>query len=271
MNRRELVKLALTQSALAAWSSKTSVNARTKNVHAPLTLQNAYFELQLEPGTGLSCKLVHRDTGVSLADGFYSYSFGTPVFGDVREEGASVVLRGRTEYGVDISHRFTVDPATSWIEEEIELSNSSAFPLDLHDVRAGFVLPVVFAGDKVQGPWARFEFTAIPFRREPSGHKAQYSDFSLKQILTQQCSSELWSGDTDGDPCLCFRRMGMDGRQSRLPDLQVQPRRFGVRNSGSYCLTAGRRGIALGWNRHLSRDSGARSVASARRKSHGLE
>jgi hypothetical protein len=200
VNRRELVKLALTQSALAAWSSKTPVNAQTKNVHAPLTLQNAYFELQLEPGSGLRCKLVDRFTGASLADGFYSYSFGLPVFADVREDAASVLLRGRTEYGVDISHRFKVDPATSWIEEEIELSNSGAVPLDLHDVRAGFVLPVAFAGDKVKGLWARFEFTAIPFRREPSGHKAQYSDFSLSQILTQQCSSELWSGDTTVTP-----------------------------------------------------------------------
>jgi hypothetical protein len=202
MNRRELVKLALTQSALAAWSSKTSQtrNARTENVHAPLTLQNAYFELELEPVSGLRCKLVHRARGVSLADGFYSYSFGTPVFADIRQEGATVVLRGRTEYGVDIGHRFTVDPATSWIEEEIELSNSGVVPLDLHDVRAGFVLPVAFVGGKVQGPWAQFAFTAIPFRREPSGHKTQYSDFSLSQVLTEQCSSELWSGDTTVTP-----------------------------------------------------------------------
>jgi hypothetical protein len=142
MNRRELVKLALTQSALVAWSSKPSADAPTKNVPSPLILQNAHFELQLEPGSGLRCKLVDRATGVSLADGFYSYSFGTPVFADVREEAATVVLRGRTEYGVDISHHFTVDPATFWIEEEIELSNSSAVPVDLHDVRAGFVLPI---------------------------------------------------------------------------------------------------------------------------------
>ena len=60
MNRRELVKLALTQSALVAWSSKPSVDAPTvdaptKNVHSRLILQNACFELQLEPGSGLRC------------------------------------------------------------------------------------------------------------------------------------------------------------------------------------------------------------------------
>jgi hypothetical protein len=200
MNRRELVKLALTQSAIAAWPSKTPVNAQTRNVHAPLILQNAHFELRLELGTGLYCKLAHRATGVSLADGLYSYSFGMPVFADVRDEGATVLLRGRTEYGVDVSHRFTVDPETSWIEEEIELSNTSEVPFDLHDLRTGFVLPVAFFGDKVKGPWAQFEFTAIPFRREPAGHKTQYSDFSLGEILTQQFSSELWSGDTTVTP-----------------------------------------------------------------------
>jgi hypothetical protein len=200
MNRREMMKLALAQSALAAVPSKTLAHAQTRNVHAPLTLGNAYFELKLEPDAGLRCKLMHRATGMSLADGFYSYSFGTTVLADVRQEGAIVLLRGRTEYGLDISHRFTVDPAMPWIEEQIELRNSSAVTLDLHDVRAGFVLPVAFVDDKVQGPWAQFAFTAIPFRREPSGHKTQYADFSLSQILTQQCSSELWSGDTTVTP-----------------------------------------------------------------------
>jgi hypothetical protein len=195
-----MMKLALAQSALAAVPSKTLAHAQTRNVHAPLTLGNAYFELKLEPDAGLRCKLMHRATGMSLADGFYSYSFGTPVLADVRQEGAIVLLRGRTEYGLDISHRFTVDPAMPWIEEQIELRNSSAVTLDLHDVRAGFVLPVAFVDDKVQGPWAQFAFTAIPFRREPSGHKTQYADFSLSQILTQQCSSELWSGDTTVTP-----------------------------------------------------------------------
>jgi hypothetical protein len=201
MNRRDVLKLAVTQSALVACpAAVTSAGAQATAARSAITLRNSHFELVLRPGAGLRCRLVHRPTGSVMADGFYSYSFGLPVFADTREEGATVVLRGCTEYGVEISHRFTVDPATSRIEEEIELSNTSAVSLDLHDVRTGFVLPVGFLGDKVQGPGARFEFTAIPFRREPSGHKTQYSDFSLTQILTQQCSSKLWSGDTTITP-----------------------------------------------------------------------
>jgi hypothetical protein len=218
MNRRDVMKLAVTQSALVAWpGAMTSASAQASDASPAITVRNTQFELVLRPGAGLGCRLVHRLTGAVMAEGPYSYSFGTPVFGDVRQEGATVVLQGRTEYGVDISHRFTVDPAESWVEEEIELSNSSAVPIDLHDVRAGFVLPVAFAVNEVQGPWARCEFTAIPFRREPSGRRSQYSDFSLSQILTQQCSSELWSGDTTITPGYASEAWAwMDGKRGYL-------------------------------------------------------
>jgi hypothetical protein len=43
---------------------------------------------------------------------------------------------------------------------------------------------------------AQYKFTAVPFRREPAGHDAQYADFTLSQLLTEQYSSELWSEET---------------------------------------------------------------------------
>ena len=102
-------------------------------------------------------------------------------------------FEGTTETGIAIQHRFTVDPTASWMEEEVELTNRGAMPLDLHDARSGFVLPIPVEEGKVQGVWANYKLTAIPFRREPNGHRSQYADFTLSQILTGQYSSELWT------------------------------------------------------------------------------
>lgn len=199
MNRRDLLKLAATQTAMVALPAvmvAPAATAESKSAHANLTLKNAQFELSLMPGTGLQCKLVHLPTGTVLADGFYSYSFGTPVFSEVKKDGGSVVLHGNTETGMGIQHRFTVDPAVSWIDEEVEFTNGGSVPLDLHHARCGFVLPIPLQGEQVRAPWAAYKLTAIPFRREPNGHRVQYADFSLSQILTGLYSSELWTMET---------------------------------------------------------------------------
>ncbi len=219
MNRRDLMKLAATQTAMVALPAVIvpSASAEAKGAHSSVTLKNAQFELTLTPGSGLQCKLVHHPTGTLLADGFYSYSFGTPVFSEVKRDGGSVVLHGSTETGLAIQHRFTVDPAASWIDEEIEFTNHGSTPLDLHTARAGFVLPVPLQGEKVQGPWAAYKLTAIPFRREPNGHRAQYADFSLSQILSGQYFSELWTMETTVTPAFASEGWAWtDGRQGFL-------------------------------------------------------
>ena len=196
MNRRDLIKLAASQTAMAALPSAviaSSASAEAENSPAAVTLKNAQFELSLTPGNGFQSKLVHLPTGTLLADGYYSYSFATPHFSEATQDASSVVLRGTTETGIAIQHRFTVDPTASWMEEAVELTNRGAMPLDLHDVRSGFVLPIPVEEGKVQGVWANYKLTAIPFRREPNGHRSQYADFTLSQILAGQYSSELWT------------------------------------------------------------------------------
>lgn len=196
MNRRDLIKLAASQTAMAALPSAviaSSASAEAENSPAAVTLKNAQFELSLTPRNGFQSKLVHLPTGTLLADGYYSYSFATPHFSEATQDASSVVLRGTTETGIAIQHRFTVDPTASWMEEAVELTNRGAMPLDLHDVRSGFVLPIPVEEGKVQGVWANYKLTAIPFRREPNGHRSQYADFTLSQILAGQYSSELWT------------------------------------------------------------------------------
>lgn len=220
MNRRDLMKIAATQAAMVALPAvmvAPSASAEASSAHSTVTLENAQFELSLTPGTGLQCKLVHRPTGTLLADGFYSYSFGTPIFSEVKKSGASVVLHGSIETGMEIQHCFKVDPSASWIDEEIEFTNGGSMPLDLHDARGGFVLPIPLEGEKVQGSWAEFKLTAIPFRREPNGHTLQYADFSLSQILTEQYSSEIWTMETTVTSAFAAEGWALtDGKQGFL-------------------------------------------------------
>jgi hypothetical protein len=219
MNRRDLMKLAATQTALVALPAVVAPSAfgEAKIAHSTVTLKNSQLELTLTAGKGLQSKLTHLPTGTILADGAYSYSFGSPVFSKVEKTGNSVELQGTTETGLGVLHRFTVDPAASELEEEIEFSNSGSIPLDLHDARCGFVLPLPLEGGEVQGPWAKHKVTAIPFRREPNGHRKQYADFSLGQVLTGQYSSELWTMETTVTPSFAAEGWAWtDGKQGFL-------------------------------------------------------
>lgn len=201
MNRRELVKLGATQAALVAVPGSMAARAGAKTTSPDSaktsTLSNAQFELSVTPGEELHCRLLHRPTGTILAEGAYSYSFATPLFSQVQKDGSSLLLQGRIpETGMLMQHRFTVDPGSDWIEEQLEFSNHGSTPIDLHNARAGFVLPMPLERKQVPDAWANYKFTAIPFRREPAGHDAQYADFTLNQLLLEQYSSEVWSEET---------------------------------------------------------------------------
>ena len=205
MNRRQLVKLGAAQAAMVAVPGSLVVRATAETATAhdakAIILSNAQFELSVTPREQLQCRLVHRPTGTVLAEGAYSYSFGTPVFSQVQKDGNSLLLQGSIpETGMIIQHRFTADPGNPWIEEQLEFSNHGDTPLDLHNGQTGFVLPIPLQGQQVAAAWAEYKFTAVPFRREPAGHDAQYADFTLGQLLTEQYSSELWSEQTSVTP-----------------------------------------------------------------------
>ena len=201
MNRRELVKLGAAQAAFVAVAGTAAerATANTANFDGSKTvvLRSAQLELSVTPGEQLRCRLLHRPTGKVLADGVYSYSLGSPVFSSVRRDGNSLLLEGTiSETGMAIQHQFTADEANPWIEEQLEFSNHGEIPLDLHNARAGFVLPIPLQGKQAPAAWAGYKFTAVPFRREPAGHDAQYADLTLSDILLEQYSSELWSDQT---------------------------------------------------------------------------
>jgi hypothetical protein len=199
MNRRQMLKFTAAQTAMVAVTSTVSgsfAQGQAASNSTALTLRNAEFELVLRHAEGLQCRLVHRATGAVLADGSYHYSCGRPSFAVAKLDQHSVSYRAQMPSGLTILHNFHLDPAAPWTEEQIELSNTGSLPFDLHDLRLGFVLPLKLAGGKVTGGWERYTFFAVPFRREPGGYMKEYMDFTAEQVLTEACSSQLWSGET---------------------------------------------------------------------------
>jgi len=185
MTRKEFLKLAAGPAALMSVpGSQALADAPTDAIE----LGNAAFQLTLTPGTGLKTKLVHVPTGIVLADGAYSYSAGTPVFGGgwagKKSNLSGVTLNGDFGNGLAIAHSFNVLPGALWIEEYVRLTNTSSHPIAL-PFRCGFVLPI--GADTLKN----YVFTAVPYRREPNGGRNQYNDYTLDQILHERCRSRL--------------------------------------------------------------------------------
>ncbi|HVA01514.1 MAG TPA: hypothetical protein VMV34_07645, partial [Terriglobia bacterium] len=207
ITRRNFMARVSTLSAAAALWGGEQANAESSNSWAGGEIQNHSFRLSLAPREGLrNTRLVHTASGLRMADGDYSYSFGRPEFQDNSiSHGAdgslTVSLRGSTiEKRLEVLHEFYLPAEHPWIEERITLTNHGSSPLDLSCGRCGFVLPLSLSEGQATGEWGQFKLTAIPYRREPNGDGKQYADFSLGQLLTEQYSSELWTYETTVTP-----------------------------------------------------------------------
>lgn len=170
-------------------------------------VSNQVFQLFLSAKTGLrNTRLVHTESGLRLAYGDYSYSFGRPEFHESSmtrgtDGSLTVSLQGSAIDGwLEVHHEFKLPAMHPWMEEQITLTNRGSSPLDLSSARCGFILPLPLSKGQVTGEWNGFKLIAIPYRREPNGYQKQYADFSLGQLLTEPYSSELWTQETTVTP-----------------------------------------------------------------------
>jgi len=224
ITRRNFMARVSTLSAAAALWGGEQANAESSNSWAGGEIQNHSFRLSLAPREGLrNTRLVHTASGLRMADGDYSYSFGRPEFQDNSiSHGAdgslTVSLRGSTiEKRLEVLHEFYLPAEHPWIEERITLTNHGSSPLDLSCGRCGFVLPLSLSEGQATGEWGQFKLTAIPYRREPNGDGKQYADFPLGQLLTEQYSSELWTYETTVTPTYASEGWAWtDGKQGFL-------------------------------------------------------
>ena len=196
MKRRDLVKLAAAPLAVAGLPATLRAAARARAVGSVAELAAGELRLSLEAGRGLECRLTHLPSGLTLAAGAYSYSFGEPLFRQVHTDPKTIVLKGRTDAGIGIEHRFSVTSDPDALEEQITVTNLSSAVLDLSTARCGFVLPVSPSRAQAQKTPTRHLFSAVPFLREPSGNTSQYAEYSLGEILSRRFTSELWQGWT---------------------------------------------------------------------------
>ena len=152
--------------------------------------------MNIKASQGLQVELIDAHSGLKTADGEYSYSFGQPSFlpASVDRAGTTNTLSlvGTTANGLEIRQQYRLGQGNPWIEEEIVLTNLSDHsivtarcPVRLCASRQ------IIAGESVESPLQDFKFTAIPYRREPTGNRAQYADYTLAQVLTELRHSEL--------------------------------------------------------------------------------
>jgi len=168
--------------------------ATTAHARHPVVLENAHWRLDLAAGEGLNVELTSASSGITLAQGPYSYSFGSPSFADIHSDHEdhphTLSLMGQVS-GFAVQHTFRISPTEPWIDEQVTIVSRSAVPVSLPYGRGGFVLPVVMHEASADGPLRDFKFVAVPFRREPGGDRKQYADYSIAQVLSECRRSEL--------------------------------------------------------------------------------
>ena len=138
------------------------------------------------------CRLEHLPSGTVLADGAYSYSIGDADFGKASVEAGTVVLSGLTTTGIRVEHRFELAAGSRWLEEQIVLTNTGLAPVDLHDMRCAFAMPVPAQSLRGRARAEQPTFSAVPFLREPGGLAGEYAQYTLAQVLTEPFESGLW-------------------------------------------------------------------------------
>jgi hypothetical protein len=201
MTRKRFLKTAAMFSASAlsvdmgTAQPRDGSDAQVASASNSVTLENSHWRLSLNAGAGLKAELAHSPSGIALAGGDYSYSMGTPAFGEAREtqndKTRTVRLMGEIPGGIRLHHEFRMSIDGPWLEEQITISNRGSAILAIPHGHCGFVLPMTLQGGVVTGHLQDFKATAVPYRREPHGNRTQYADYTLGQVLSEPRSSHL--------------------------------------------------------------------------------
>ncbi|HIE52266.1 MAG TPA: hypothetical protein EYP85_10950 [Armatimonadetes bacterium] len=260
---------------------ETAVNRLTSGFE----VQNSAWRLRVDLTKGLNpCRLEHRPTGQVFADADYSYSFGRPQEATYQMEEAedgtlTLTLRGRVGT-LEVTHTFRFPAAAPYFEEQLTLHNAGAEPIDLPDLRCGFVRTLPWVGRHLSSEVADWRLVAVPYRREPMGTTGQYEDYNLADIVRQkgwyrrswregrrsspQFGSEGWAW-TDGRQGMLVVKYSQDLMEFSLLDAVPTERGDALRFGGGGIwhgdpeaaarLEPGER-VALGVTRYLAYQGG---------------
>ena len=215
---------------------------------AAASIRNRAFEVSV---SGAEVRVVDRAGGVVLASGPYSYALPAPVSMRFAVSGETITLTGSPFLHVDVTQTIHVPQGKPWIEETFVVRNRGLQPVALGNPRCGFVLPVKLDGSSVAGPLRDYKFTAIPYRREPSGDRSQYADYTIAQVLLEPRVSHLRSQ-------LGISRSGPVTYPNIVAHGLLQSESWAYASEG-WCLTDGRRGLV-----HLQIQPGRHGVGGPR-------
>ena len=212
MTRKSFLKAAILPAAALPlarpWASNSLTSESPAVKPSSFDIGNAQFRLSVTAGEGIQTTLVHKPSSLHLADGAYSYSFGTPAFTETssnHQKGATVLkIAGRTQSGLEVLQEFHIPDGEPWLEERIAVCNRGSHVQMIPNGRCGFVLPVTVTGNGLESALKDFRIIAVPFRREPQADRNQYADYTLHQVLTETRKSVLrsypavhWSGNVE--------------------------------------------------------------------------
>ncbi|MFI4860929.1 MAG: hypothetical protein ACIAXF_09645 [Phycisphaerales bacterium JB063] len=173
------------------------------------TIETRTLSLAIETADGLNPgRLATRDTGWVIAGPDYHYAFGRPRQVEVRStrdaDGiATTALTGTTRGGLTVTHNFAYRNDGDWIDEWIEITNTTSSPIEFKDpfdddearggiaLRAGFVLQHELAA---QGKDATpMTWRAVPFLRSTeTGESQAYQPEQIVRQPSGRCASEGW-------------------------------------------------------------------------------
>ena len=124
---------------------------------------------------------------------------------------------GEIPGGIRLQHEFRMTIDSPWLEEQITILNRGSAILAIPYARCGFVLPMTLHDGAVTGPLQDFKATAVPYRREPNGNRAQYADYTLGQVLSEPREQSSAGRDSDR----AFRKRCVDHglRDRDYPDV----------------------------------------------------
>jgi len=157
-----------------------------------LIVGNSWLRLVLRVGDSFGpARLEDVSSGIVLADGYVYRVFDEyePLEfvgwnAERRGECLEVSLVGRLKE-IEVHQCFRVPGNEAWLEERIKLVNHSENVLDSEKLACGFTRAVNSLTEK-------WRLTAIPFRRELSGRKGEYMDFTLSHVTGNKGWFWLW-------------------------------------------------------------------------------
>jgi hypothetical protein len=201
-------------------------------------MENPAFTVAISAAeSGVQARVVHRGSGMVLADAPYSYSLGVPLAMRLEISHGKFTLEGIALGHIKVNHQIRVPEGQPWIEEEFAITNTGSQPVNLDRLRCGFVLPVRLADREAAGTLKDFRFTAIPYRREPSGDRHQYTDYTVGQVLSEPRFYHLRAPGNE-------KRNGARVNSTVWGNGLLQTESWDYASEG-WCLTDGRRGFVL--------------------------